>query len=224
MSSLALMRWLEGSPSRYDIGMRLLTFGCITRLHSAVADAAISHAGVTNRSSQILEIGCGTGSVTSLLLERDARVTAIDQSPEMLELAATRLHPAGGDRIEFLEQTASEIDKLPQDHYDAVVLCLCLSDMSASERSFVLRESASRLTPVGRLVAADEIRSPKGWRRALQSLWRVPQAALGWLLVGSVSRPIPDLRSEILATGLRVRDEQSWLMGSLSLVVAERPR
>ena len=27
MSSLALMRWLEGSPERYDAGMRLITFG-----------------------------------------------------------------------------------------------------------------------------------------------------------------------------------------------------
>ncbi len=217
MSSLALMRWLEGSPSRYDSGMRLLTFGCITHLHTAVANAA-----VTNQSSHILEIGCGTGSVTSLLLDRGARVTAIDQSPEMLELAADRINPTESNRIEYLEQTASEIDKLPRDHFDAVVLCLCLSDMSASERSFVLRESANRLTPGGRLVAADEVRSPEGWRRALQALWRVPQAALGWLLVGTVSRPVPDLKSEILATGFRVRDERSWLLGSLSLVVAER--
>jgi demethylmenaquinone methyltransferase/2-methoxy-6-polyprenyl-1,4-benzoquinol methylase len=213
------MRWLEGSPERYDAGMRVLTLGRITDLHRAVADAAITRPG-----NRILEIGCGTGSVTTLLLERGAQVTAIDQAPEMLEIATERVGAASADRVEWLEQTAAEIDKLPRDHFDAVVICLCLSDMSASERAFVLREAALRLAPGGRLVAADEVRPAGGWRRVLQTLWRIPQAALGWLLVGSVSRPLPDLAGEILAAGLHVCDERGWLMGSLSLVVAERER
>jgi demethylmenaquinone methyltransferase/2-methoxy-6-polyprenyl-1,4-benzoquinol methylase len=219
MSSIALMRWLEHSPSRYDVGMRLLTFGRIAELHAAVADAA-----ARDPADNILEVGCGTGSVTVLLLDRGARVTAIDQSPEMLELAAARIEPSHATRIEWLEQTASEIDKLASDHFDSVVICLCLSDMSATERGFVLREAAIRLAPGGRLVCADEIRPAGGWQRVLQALWRLPQAALGWLLVGSVSRPIPDLKGEVLATGLRFCHEQTWLLGSLSLVVAERER
>lgn len=219
MSSLVLMRWLEGSPERYDAGMRALTFGRITDLHAAVADAA-----VVERDDRVLEIGCGTGSVTGLLLERGAQVMAIDQSPEMLEIAAARVDIADADRVEWLEQTAAEIDKLPRDHFDAVVICLCLSDMSTGERAFVLREAVLRLVPGGRLVVADDVRPTKGWRRVLQSLWRLPQAPLGWLLVGSVSRPIPDLKAEILTTGLKACDEQGWLMGTLSLVVAEREK
>jgi len=136
MSSLVLMRWLEGSPERYDAGMRALTFGRITDLHAAVADAA-----VVERDDRVLEIGCGTGSVTGLLLERGAQVMAIDQSPEMLEIAAARVGITDADRVEWLEQTAAEIDKLPRDHFDAVAICLCLSDMSAGERAFVLREA-----------------------------------------------------------------------------------
>lgn len=217
MSSLVLMRWLEGSPERYDAGMRGLTFGRITDLHTAVADAAVA-----KRDDRVLEIGCGTGSVTGLLIERGAQVTAIDQSPEMLEIAALRVGALESDRVEWLEQTAAEIDKLPREHFDAVVICLCLSDMSAGERAFVLREAALRITPRGRLVVADEVRPARGWRRLVQSLWRIPQAPLGWLLVGSVSRPIPDLKTEMLATGLEIRNEQAWLMGSLCLTVAER--
>ena len=95
MSSLALMRWLESSPGRYDVGMRVLTFGRITRLHTAVADAA-----VTKPGDRVLEIGCGTGSVTALLLERGARVTAIDQAPEMLERATARLGAAVEGQLE----------------------------------------------------------------------------------------------------------------------------
>jgi ubiquinone/menaquinone biosynthesis C-methylase UbiE len=219
MSSLALMRWLEGSPERYDIGMSMLTLGRVSALHQAVALAAAAKSG-----DRVLEIGCGTGSVTALLLARGARITAIDQSPDMLEQARARLPGAASPPVEWLEQTASEIDALPTEAYDAVVICLCLSDMSAGERAFVLRESVLRLAPGGRLVAADEVRAKGGWRRIAQLLFRVPQAALGWLLVGSLSRPIPDLASELRVAGLEVTSEQRWMWGSLALIEAERTR
>ncbi len=213
MSSLALMRWLEGRPERYDSGMRALTCGRIGPPHAAVAEAAVRNAG-----DQVLEIGCGTGSVTVLLRARGAKVTAIDQAPEMLEQARLRL--ADDDAVAWVEQTAAEIDRLPTSRFDAVVICLCLSDMSPSERAFVLREAVLRLAPGGRVVAADEVR-PKGWRGWLQRIWRIPQAALGWLLVGSLSRPIRDLAGELQAAGLRVSDSRTWLLGTLELTVAE---
>jgi demethylmenaquinone methyltransferase/2-methoxy-6-polyprenyl-1,4-benzoquinol methylase len=145
-------------------------------------------------------------------------VTAIDQAPEMLEQARLRL--ADDDAVAWVEQTAAEIDRLPTSRFDAVVLCLCLSDMSPSERAFVLREAVLRLAPGGRVVAADEVR-PKGWRGWLQRIWRIPQAALGWLLVGSLSRPIRDLAGELQAAGLRPSDSRTWLLGTLELTVAE---
>ncbi len=213
MSSLALMRWLEGAPERYDAGMRVLSFGRVARLHAAVAAAA-----VVNSGDRVLEIGCGTGAVTELLLAGGATVTALDQAPEMLEQARKRL--AADAPVEWLEQTASEIDRLPERGFESVVLSLCLSGMSPSERAFVLRQAALRLSAGGRLVAADEVRAT-GWRRLLQLLWRVPQAAVGWLLVGAVSQPIPDLADEIEAAGLRVIRSETWLSGTLGLVVGE---
>jgi ubiquinone/menaquinone biosynthesis C-methylase UbiE len=217
MSSLALMRWLEGSPQRYDAGMRVLTLGRVSALHAAVAEAAVRRSG-----DRVLEIGCGTGAVLERMCARGARATALDQSPEMIEQATARLGAERAASVVWLEQTAAESDALPEAAFDAVVLSLCLSDMSADERRYVLQQAAQRLAPGGRLVAADEVRAPAGWRRAVQLLWRVPQAAIAWLLVGSLSRPVPDLRGEIEATELTIRGEESWLLGSLQLVVAER--
>jgi demethylmenaquinone methyltransferase/2-methoxy-6-polyprenyl-1,4-benzoquinol methylase len=214
MSSLALMRWLEGTPERYDAGMRALTLGRVSQLHAAVAEAAVAAPG-----DRVLEIGCGTGSVTSLLRGRGARVTALDQAPEMLEIAGSRFDAE--EPIEWLEQTAAEIDGLPEAAFESVVLCLCLSDMSRSERAFVLREATRRIVPGGCVVAADEVRSSSSLGGLAQRIWRVPQAGLGWLLVGSVSSPIPDLAGELRAAGLSIRDERHWLFGSLALVVGE---
>lgn len=42
---------------------------------------------ITKKPKSILEIGCGTGNYTKILLERGYKVTAIDISGEMLEIA-----------------------------------------------------------------------------------------------------------------------------------------
>ena len=213
MSSLALMRWLEASPERYDAGMNLLTFGRVKRLHEAAVRAA-----VRERGDRVLEVGCGTGTVTAQLVNAGARVVAIDQSPEMLEAAKSR----GMLDVEWCEQTAAEIDRLPEAAFEAVVLSLCLSDMSTSERRYVLRESAKRLTDDGILVVADEVNAKRGWRRTLQLVWRGPQAALAWILIGSISRPLPDIRSELREANLTIENEERWMFGTLGLFVAKR--
>ena len=223
MSSLALMRWLEATPDRYDAGMRAITLGRVTALHDAVAEAAAPAPG-----AEVLEIGCGTGAVTARLVARGARVTALDQSPEMMEQARRRLTDLlpeareGTPAVQWIERTASEVDALPAAAWDAVVLSLCLSEMSADERRFVLGQAARRLRPGGRVVAADEV-CAAGAGRALQALGRAPQWLLGWLLAGSVSRPVADLRGELEGAGLAVGSERRWLGGTLALFVAEPP-
>jgi ubiquinone/menaquinone biosynthesis C-methylase UbiE len=218
MSSLALMRLLESAPLRYDAGIRLLTLGEITQVRETMAQAAAGSAG-----GRVLEIGCGTGALTELLAARGARVTAIDQNPEMLEQARTRLAGAAPGAVTLLEMTASEIDGFADHSFDAVAASLSLSEMSRGARDFVLRQSFRVLRPAGVIAVADEVRPRSAPKRIAHALARIPQAALGWIVVGSVSAPIPDLAAEVAAAGFKVRSERRWLMESLALVVGERP-
>ncbi len=179
-------------------------------------------AAVPAPGARVLEIGCGSGAVTERLVERGAQLTVVEQNPEMLRAAQTRLAAKdSGTAVEWLEQTASEVDALGHAAFDAVVLSLVLSEMSASERSFVLRESAQRLAPHRRVVAADEVLPIPRIHAGLFRLLRAPQALAGWLLVGSVSRPLADLPGELERAGLDPRSEERWLAGSLALCVAE---
>ena len=118
---------------------------------------------------------------------------------------------------------ASEVDALPAASFDAAVASLCFSEMSASERSYVLRQLHRGLRPGGVLAVADEVKPARGWQRAIHALLRAPQALLGWLLAGSTSRPIPDLAGEVRAAGFEIRAEERWLVGRLAAVTAERP-
>ena len=216
MSSLALMRWLEQAPARYDAGMRLLTLGRAERLQAALAEAATPRA-----EADVLEIGCGTGALTARLASRGARVRAFDSNPEMLERTRARLREADlAGSVELVERSAAEIDGLACSAFDAVLASFALSEMSANERAYVLRAARGLLRPEGRLLVADEVR-PRGpvWRW-LHALLRAPQALLAWLLAGNMSRPIPDLAGEIEAAGFRVERESRCLGESLTLVVA----
>ena len=145
MSSLALMRWLEGAPERYDAGMRWLTLGRAARVHTALAEAV-------NPGGRALEIGCGTGALTQRLAQLGVAVTAFDQNPEMLDRARARLGKGEAERVVWHERTAAEIDTLPPTSFDAVALSFSLSEMSASERAHVL--SAARFLLQGAGVLA----------------------------------------------------------------------
>lgn len=213
MSSLVLMRILESTPARYDGGMRILTLGAWERRHRRLAEAA-----VPGSDARVLELGCGTGGLTAELVERGARVTALDQDPAMLDRARARL----ADRAEFVECTASEIDRFGETCFDAVAASLVLSEMSASERSYVLRAAAATLRPGGVLAIADEVVPARGWQRVLHWSARLPLALLTWVITGSLSRPIPDLAEEIRAAGLTLVSDQRSALGSYAQIVAER--
>ena len=217
MSTLALMRLLESAPARYDVGVRALTLGKVDQIRDSLAEAAVQSHG-----ARVLEIGCGTGALTEKLIARGAHVTAVDQNPEMVERARARLADSSPDAVTFVERTASEIDSFPERSFDAVVGSLSLSEMSERERAFVLNCAQRVLRPGGVIAIADEVR-PRGFiNSALQAVVRGPQAVLAWLMVGSISRPIPDLAAELAAAGFVIHSERRWLLETLAMVDAER--
>lgn len=220
MSSLVLMRVLESAPGRYDRGMRWLSLGRWERRLDALAEAALP---ASRTAAVVLELGCGTGGLTARLLERAGRVQAIDQNPQMLDLARARLAEVPASRLELRESTAAEIDALPAGEFDAIAASLVFSEMSADERRFVLRQAVRLLRPGGRIAIADEVRPKRAWQRFLHGVLRLPLALLTWVVTGSTTRPVADPAGEMREAGLRVVCEERGALGSFALVVAERP-
>jgi ubiquinone/menaquinone biosynthesis C-methylase UbiE len=111
----------------------------------------------------VLELGCGTGALTARLAERypDARIHAIDASPEMLELAEARIVSAGvaaGGMVgetSFAHGRFEDLD-LAGHSYDLIASNMSLHHIE--DKGPFYGELHSALRPGGLLVFGDELK------------------------------------------------------------------
>ena len=61
----------------------------------------LSHLPQDLRGARILDAGCGTGAMAQELALRGAQVTAVDISPQLIDIAKRRLHPALATQVDF---------------------------------------------------------------------------------------------------------------------------
>jgi len=99
-------------------------------------------------NATILDIGCGTGSLSVILARLGHTVTGIDLSPSMISLARTKA-AAYGLEIEFHIMDASHVQFA--EHQFDVILCRHLL-WALSEPEQVLQRWIKLLKPGGRLI------------------------------------------------------------------------
>jgi ubiquinone/menaquinone biosynthesis C-methylase UbiE len=215
MSSFVLMRLLESAPRRYDLGIRLLSLGRIGRAHEEMAEWAASE-GV-----RLLDIGCGTGLLALACARRQARVTGIDSSPAMLEVARQKVREAGlADDVTLLEMSAMDLDeKFEAGSFDAVVSSLMFSELSEDEQRFVLRQCHRLLVEGGRLIIGDEV-VPSWPRRALHLLLRLPLVIVTYVLTQTTTRAVAGLRPKIAGAGFAIQWTHRSVLGDFETVAA----
>ncbi|MFI6028502.1 class I SAM-dependent methyltransferase [Amycolatopsis magusensis] len=139
--------------------------------------------------AQVLDAACGPGLYAAELVARGARVTGMDQSPRMVELATARV-PEAEFRVHDLHDP---FDWLPDATFDVALLALAIHHLD--DRVPALRELHRVLKPSGRLLIStghpswDWLRTggdyfetelitetwTKGWR---VSYWRQPLSAV----------------------------------------------
>jgi ubiquinone/menaquinone biosynthesis C-methylase UbiE len=217
MSTYVLMRVLESAPSRYDLGIRLLTFGGVERSYDRLA----SH---VQPGQRVLDIGCGTGSLALRAARRGARVKGIDVNAEMLAIAARRARDAGfAEQVELVEMGVAELDGEEPASYDAVTSGLCFSELSDDELAFTLAQVMRVLRPGGLLLVADEAKAPGVTGRVLRGLVRAPLAAVTYLLTQQTTHPVADLPGTLARHGFELRSVRENRLRDFVEIVARRP-
>ncbi|MEV6755519.1 class I SAM-dependent methyltransferase [Streptomyces sp. NPDC051214] len=119
--------------------------GCAVELYTrlSVGDEPEVIAAAVPAGAHILELGCGAGRVTRPLLERGFRITAVDESAEMLEKVA-----ALDGRVRTVRSPIEELDL--GERFEVVMLASFLvHDGDTAVRRGMLRACRSHVTDDG---------------------------------------------------------------------------
>ena len=149
----------------------------------------------------ILDIGCGTGSISGVLAALGHVVTGIDLAPAMIAQAQAKAQ-AAGQQITFQVMEASNPQFAPH-HFDAIVCRHLL--WALPEPAVVLQRWTDLLVPGGRLVLIEGYWHTGGGLHA-QQIIKVLPASLCDVVVYNLSdqatlwgKPVSDERYAIVA-------------------------
>ena len=189
----------------YDRGMAPLESLWLRQLRSQL----LPHA-----RGKVLEIGVGTGANLPFY-PKSVCLTAVDESEDMLSVAARRV-AALGNCVD-LNQMDTEALAFPSGTFDTVVTSLVLCSVVDQRRALaelwrVLRK------PGGRLLLLEHMRphvAPLTW---LADLLNVP-----WYAFNGRCQLNRETQQAIVQTGFRVDEAESKLGGLFRLIVAHIP-
>ncbi|MFD9457164.1 class I SAM-dependent methyltransferase [Streptomyces sp. NPDC059985] len=118
-------------------------------------------------SPRVLDLACGTGSITDRLLKRfpSATSTGLDLDPALLTIA--RGHFEGDDRVTFVTADLKDPDwraALPYDSYDAVLTATALHWLHSPDLAVLYGQLAPLVRPGGVFMNADRMPDPSAPR------------------------------------------------------------
>jgi demethylmenaquinone methyltransferase/2-methoxy-6-polyprenyl-1,4-benzoquinol methylase len=148
----------EGLPRSYHLMGALLSFGQDPRWRARLVREVGARTG-----ERVLDVATGTGLVADAQARRGASVVALDQSPQMLEIARMR---ASG--VEFV---LGQAEALPFEDatFDVVTFTYLLRYVD--DRAAVMRELVRVAKPGGRIGMVEFGLPGRGWQRAFWWAW-----------------------------------------------------
>ncbi len=136
-------------------------------------------------TSAVLDVGCGTGSLSVAMARLRYQVTGIDLSPAMIALAEEKAY-AAGQQIAFQVMDAAAL-RFPAETFDALVCRHLLWTLPNPPQ--VLQRWAKLLKPQGRLILIEGYWSTGAGLHAPQLLAALPPAFVPLSVENLASRP-----------------------------------
>lgn len=150
---------------------------------------------------RVLDLGCGPGLYAAELASRGATIVGIDESREMVRLAAERVPPPAQFRAHDLNQ---RIDWLEDESFDLAIMALVIHHLD--NRRMVLSEAHRMLRPEGRLVVSTH-HPTNDWDRLGGSYFDVERVSEIWqdkLGVEYWRQPLAATSDEFTAAGFLI--------------------
>jgi demethylmenaquinone methyltransferase/2-methoxy-6-polyprenyl-1,4-benzoquinol methylase len=217
MASYIYMKVLESRPRFYDRGIYLLSFGRSEAVKKKIVEQCVEP------GFNVLEIGCGTGTMSMLAAKKGAKILGFDVSNPMLQVARKKIGQAGlSEEIELWEMGVSGMDKLEDQSFDLVMSTLVFSELSRDEQRYALKHAMRILKPNGRLAIADEARPESALKRLLHIAVRLPLLIITLAITQTSTIAVEGLRGLLNDAGFSIEKEERSAMDSFIYMVARK--
>jgi ubiquinone/menaquinone biosynthesis C-methylase UbiE len=100
------------------------------------------------KGQRVLDVGCGTGTLTAMLAAAGCQAVGVDGSPTMISFAQRKHIPA---EFRLIDATRMPFDR----EFDAAVISLALHEMPPHVRELVWDSMRRAVRPQGRLITLD---------------------------------------------------------------------
>ncbi len=205
--SFVYMKILESRPERYDAGMSLLTLGALTKIKRQIA--AHTHPG-----NRVLDLGCGTGTLAQMCVERGAQVTGVDANSGMLAVAK-RNSPS----TKYLNISLSNLDDhLADESFDIILSTLAFSELTRAERLYLLKQIKRILKKDGKVLIGDEIIPENLLAKYLYYAFRLPLRLLTWIVTQNTTQAITNFDDEVRQVGMEIVSRKPFMLGMFILL------
>ena len=162
-------------------------------------------------AGDVLEIAVGSGRNLPYY-ERDVRLTAIELSPAMLELARSRAGELGFE-VDLKLGDAQALE-FPDDSFDTVIATFSLCSIPDDRKA--VAEAKRVLRPGGRLILCEHVRSPSRPVRTVQRL--LDPLAVRFEGDHLVREPLEHVRAE----GLEIDELKRLKLGIVERLAAHK--
>ncbi len=117
------------------------------------------------RGKRIVDVGCGGGLLSEAMARRDAEVTGIDMSAEVLDIARLHLLESGPLPVEYVQISAEDLAQSSPGSFDAVT-CMELLEHVPDPASLIFA-CAQLVKPGGSVIVSTLNRTPRAFLTAI---------------------------------------------------------